>query len=44
MKNADNIYEGDRWRNTGSYHPSPLGHRVWAEYIIKHIEKHNGKD
>jgi len=44
MQNGDNIYEGDRWGGTGSYHPSPLGHRVWAEHIIKHIEKHNGKD
>jgi hypothetical protein len=44
MENTDNIYEGDRWGGTGSYHPSPLGHRVWAEYIIKHIKEHNGKD
>ena len=39
-----NIYEGDRWGDTGSYHPSPIGHKVWAEHIIKNIEEHNGKD
>jgi hypothetical protein len=44
MKNRDNIYEGDRWGGTGSYHPSPIGHKVWAEYILQHIEEHNGKD
>jgi hypothetical protein len=44
MNSLDNIYEGDRFGNTGSYHPSPIGHKVWAEYILRHIEEHNGKD
>ena len=44
MEDTKNIYEGDRWGDTGSYHPSPIGHKVWAEHIIKNIEEHNGKD
>ena len=43
MVSDENIYEGDRWGVTG-YHPSPLGHKVWANYILQHIEEHNGKD
>ena len=43
MVSDENIYEGDRWGVTG-YHPSPLGHKVWANYILQHIEEHNGKN
>ena len=44
MRDVNNIYEGDRFGETSSYHPSPTGHKVWAEYILQHIEEHNGKD
>tara|TARA_Y100000361_G_scaffold150550_1_gene166424 strand:- start:32 stop:1063 length:1032 start_codon:yes stop_codon:yes gene_type:complete len=44
MESNKNFYEGDRWGECGSYHPSPIGHKVWAEHIIKNIEEHNGKD
>ncbi len=44
MRDVNNIYEGDRFGETSSYHPSPIGHKVWAEYILQHIEEHNGKD
>ena len=45
MESQENIYEGDRWGGTDCcYHPSPLGHEVWADYILQHIEEHNGKD
>ncbi len=37
MESNENFYED-------VYHPSPIGHKVWAEYILRHIEEHNGKD
>jgi len=41
MEDDKNIYEGDRWGGTASYHPSPIGHKVWAENILHHMEKYN---
>ena len=32
MKDSNNIFEG-----RGGYHPSPIGHRVFAEYIMESL-------
>ena len=32
MESNENFYEN-------VYHPSPIGHKVWAEYILQHIEE-----
>ena len=34
MESSENFYED-------VYHPSPIGHKVWAENILHHIEKYN---
>jgi len=34
MESKENLYED-------VYHPSPIGHKVWAENILHHIEKYN---
>ncbi len=34
MESPENFYED-------IYHPSPIGHKVWAENILQHIEKYN---
>ena len=34
MESNENFYSPPE-----CYHPSPIGHKVWAEYILQHIEE-----